>query len=456
MPLASVVTVSVPVSSVAANVSRGASSTPSFSSSSADAASSSSSHSARALPPLRSGNHSSPPRQPPRPPWPCGALTTAKPPRRGRFSSGATCERFTSRPTSVRALLQCTRMSEERTLALGASQSPGCCAEAEAQRGHRVARYNLCGRRMKSEFREAQHCELRVDVCPRGRSRGRAARRRGVQRVESQPGHRRWRFDGVVDGHAREVVDVDLKVAWRQLPGAALQGSRPLRRRASLRPAPRRGREGLRRIEGRLLPLHPRCDERRDAFEAVGGEGAPKAHPTVHDHRRASVRPPPHEALCPQVCPLDGAEPVCGLRVDDVGDRAHASLVGVPCVAVRPRVDDGQRLGQRLDARERDDTLGVGDASVDGVCAAEARVRRHSRLGVVLDAHGAVGLPRCLLPRLQNDVAGLQPARHERQVSGWRRRPALAHVGVDRLGRRRRLLDEAGVVERENGDEFAL
>eukprot|EP00965_Chrysotila_dentata_P024463 809803-Pleurochrysis_carterae.AAC.1 len=50
----------------------------------------------------------------------------AKPPRRGRFSSGATCEMFTSRPRSERALRQCTRASSlasRRMAAMSASKS---------------------------------------------------------------------------------------------------------------------------------------------------------------------------------------------------------------------------------------------------------------------------------------------------------------------------------------------
>eukprot|EP00965_Chrysotila_dentata_P148454 4901581-Pleurochrysis_carterae.AAC.1 len=78
---------------MAANSSPGASGTPSLSWRwSADAASSSSSHSALERPSGRSASQLSALRHSQRPAPPLGAFAIAKPPRRGRFSSGATCE----------------------------------------------------------------------------------------------------------------------------------------------------------------------------------------------------------------------------------------------------------------------------------------------------------------------------------------------------------------------------
>eukprot|EP00965_Chrysotila_dentata_P256518 6212566-Pleurochrysis_carterae.AAC.2 len=95
-------------------------------------------------------------------------------------------------------------------------------------------------------------------------------------------------------------------------------------------------------------------------------------------------------------------------------------------------------------------------ASATPALTASAPPKLDPRLSVVFDQHYAVGSPRHLLPHLHDHVARLEPARHKGQVPGRRRRPALAHVGVDRRRCRRRLLDEARVVKGEDGEQLAL
>ena len=100
MPLASVVTVSIPGSSSAGNDSSGASATPTLSSSSSAATASSPNQSVCALLPVRRRMRRGRRRRPPA----ChDALVMAYPPCRTDLSSGRIWEMLTSRPTSVSA-----------------------------------------------------------------------------------------------------------------------------------------------------------------------------------------------------------------------------------------------------------------------------------------------------------------------------------------------------------------
>eukprot|EP00965_Chrysotila_dentata_P090490 2986194-Pleurochrysis_carterae.AAC.1 len=145
---------------------------------------------------------------------------------------------------------------------------------------------------MQPELCEVLHRELRMDVGARVRSRRRAAHRGRVHRVELQPCHLRRRLDG-----AREVVDVDLQVARRQLLRAASQGPRALSRRATRCPSPCRGRQQwLRRVEGRLFPFAPmppgvsRCARigwaRKVPLKPIRRSTTTAARPSAHHHTK--------------------------------------------------------------------------------------------------------------------------------------------------------------------------
>eukprot|EP00965_Chrysotila_dentata_P071346 2358059-Pleurochrysis_carterae.AAC.2 len=367
-----------PSSSMAANVSRGASGKPSLSWRRSAAASSSSSHAVFVRPSARSCSHSSALRQPPRPAvLPLGAFVTAKPPRSGRLSSGATCEMLTSRPRSARTFRQCTRAlsrASSRMPSISASRRPTRRRlQAEAQGRDRVAHHHLrrCG--VQAELRQAQDRQLRVHVDARVRRRRCAAARHGVYRVEPHVRRLLRRLHAVGERDARKVVDVHLQVARSCLLRAVLHGTRPLRRRSPLRPASRGWWGRLRVVERRLLALHSSRYQRRDVLEAIRREGPSEAHAPVDQHARTAVLVPPNEALHPQVCPLDRAESVGGLSVCDVRRRAEARGTLAVTGLVPARVDDRQRLSQGLDPRELDDGLDVRHVGVDAVGAAEAR-----------------------------------------------------------------------------------
>ena len=61
------------------------------------------------------------------------------------------------------------------------------------------------------------------------------------------------------------------------------------------------------------------------ASEPVGAEATSKLHPLVDGDARETRFVPPKEALQPPVSPLDWAEGVCFLGVDDGARHSHIS-----------------------------------------------------------------------------------------------------------------------------------
>eukprot|EP00965_Chrysotila_dentata_P159103 5255784-Pleurochrysis_carterae.AAC.1 len=98
-----------------------------------------------------------------------------------------------------------------------------------------------------------------------------------VPRVDDDVGDaRRW-LHRVVKGHARKVVNVYLHVSWLGVPGVRRQLPSPLQLSAPRHPAQHRRGWWLRGVEVGVFVSHPRGDERRDALEPVGREGATEA-----------------------------------------------------------------------------------------------------------------------------------------------------------------------------------
>eukprot|EP00965_Chrysotila_dentata_P011851 389183-Pleurochrysis_carterae.AAC.1 len=96
--------------------------------------------------------------------------------------------------------------------------------------------------------------------------------------VDCQPSHLLRRDHLVIEGYAREVVDVDLDVSRRCVLRAWRQGALALSLRSALRPPGDRQGGRLGGVERRLLPPYPCRHQCGNALKPVGGEGAPKAH----------------------------------------------------------------------------------------------------------------------------------------------------------------------------------
>eukprot|EP00965_Chrysotila_dentata_P072539 2396843-Pleurochrysis_carterae.AAC.3 len=311
MPLASVVTTRVPTASVPAKAARGASGTPSFSATRDDATSSRAAQSCAARLPSRSCSHSSACRQPLAVPPPAGRVT-AYPPRSTSRSSGSTCDMFASLPTTDRALRQRTRLELARSARISAmvvrrsARFPSGQRRRPSPRLTHIARATigsptaiLAGAAWRPSFASPSAVSC---ACTCARVRGSA----GVPPAASMC--------------RGSMVSVDT------LAGGSTGSSSDTPLRAPCRPVADRGRRRLVLVEGCLFPLHPRRDQRRDAFEPVGRKGPPEAHPLVDDDARTPVRVPPYKAEHPPVRPLNRAEPVGGLGVRYVCYRARLPL----------------------------------------------------------------------------------------------------------------------------------
>eukprot|EP00965_Chrysotila_dentata_P229855 6197449-Pleurochrysis_carterae.AAC.2 len=408
-----------------ANACFGASGTPSLAVTRSVATSSMSCHSSAARPPRRRRSHSSVRRPPPAVSAPAGR-DTAYPPRSTSFSSGRTCARLANFPTTERACRQGTR-------ALPVSSA---CSSAIAAR--RSSRLPLGHRSLPSS---------RPTLIPKATTgspttilAGAACSPSSASPRIASCAHLLRRDYLVIEGHAGEVVNVHLHVPWRRVLCAWRQGALALPLRSALRPSGDRWGGRLGCVERRLLPPYPCRHQRGDAFKPVGGEGAPKTHAPVYHHACTAMGVPPHKTLSPPVCPLDRAEPVCRLRICHPCHRPRACLPGR---RARTRfVDERQRARQLLHFRQHGGPLARRHACVDSVGAAIA----------------GPGAPRAIvdhpLSRLEYDVARLEPARDEREVSRRLRDPLLIPIRLHRRRRRRRLSHQARVVEGEYGQQL--